>query len=73
MKLKITTTYYNVDQSWLDWYLDRLANEQVMPGSTVIAEELRECGHAVFSSKDPSSSVTASTEYLIERPQGEGE
>jgi hypothetical protein len=55
-----------VDREWLDWWLKRLANEEVMPGSTTIVEELRECGYAVFSSKDPSSEVVARTEYLID-------
>lgn len=67
LKLTITTTYENVDQEWLDWWFDRLANEQVMPGSTVIVEELKECGHAVFTSKDPDSDVIGSTAYQVDK------
>lgn len=65
MKMRIETVYENVDQEWLDWYLKRLANEQVLPGSNVIVEELKECGHAVFSSKDPSSDCVATTTYEV--------
>lgn len=67
MRLRIETVYENVDQQWLDWYLNRLANAQVMPGSTMISEELKECGHAVFSTKDPNSYCVATTTYEISK------
>lgn len=69
MTVTVITTYRNVDQEWLDWYLKRLANEQVMPGSTTIAAELRDCGHALFCSKDPDSEVIATTEYRVLEPK----
>lgn len=65
MRMRITTTYNGVDKEWLDWYLKRLANEEVLPGSAAVAEELKECDFASFSSKDPDSNVTAATEYEI--------
>lgn len=65
MTMRIETVYENVDQKWLDWYLKRLGNEEVFPGSTVIVEELKECGHAVFSSKDPTGPCIATTTYEI--------
>lgn len=72
-KLIITTTCENCDEEFIHWYLKRLKNEEVMPGSTVIAEELEECGHAVFVSKDPTSPVVATTCYEIkEAPQKSG-
>ena len=64
-KFRITTEYSNVDQAFLAWYYERLANEEVMPGSTVIVEELKECGHACFTSKDPDSNVVATTTYEV--------
>lgn len=72
MTVKIISTYENVDQKWLNWWLKRLANEEVMPGSTTIVEELRECGYAVFASKDPSSHVLATTEYYIDHDRSGG-
>lgn len=65
MTVKITTTYRNVDQEWLDWYLKRLANEQLLPGSTSIADKLKDAGRAIFESSDPSSDITATTEYQV--------
>lgn len=65
MKLKISMTYDNISNEWLEWYLKRLSNEEVLPGSTKIIEDLKEYGHASFSSKDPTSSAVATTEYLI--------
>ena len=65
MKVTIETIYENVDQGWLDWYLKRLGNEQVLPGSTNIIKELKENGYASFSSKDPSSNVIATTKYKV--------
>lgn len=65
MKVIITSTYENVDQEWLDWYLRRLANENVLPGSTWIASDLKVFGKAEFSSKDPQSEVVATTKYEV--------
>lgn len=65
MKVIIETKYENADQEFVDWYLERLAVEEVIPGSTTISEELKESGHAVFVSKDPTSEVVATTTYRI--------
>lgn len=65
MELQITTTYENINQEWLDWYYRRLANEEVLPGSTSIVKELKIYGNASFVSKDPSSDVVAITEYQV--------
>lgn len=65
MEMIITTTYSNIDQEWLDWYLKRLANEEALPGSTLIIKDLKSCGQAAFTSKDPTSDVIATTEYEI--------
>lgn len=67
MRLEIKTVFENVDQEWLDWYLARLENEEVLPGSTLIVKQLKEIHHAAFSSKDPSSDVVATTSYLIRK------
>lgn len=67
MKLKITTTYENFDKEWLDWYMKRLANEQVLPGSTSIVEQLQKDGAASFSSKDPEGPCIATTAYELIR------
>lgn len=67
MQVKVVSTYENVDEAWIEWWLKHLANEEVMPGSTVIADELREADYAVFASKDPTSPVVAKTEYHISR------
>jgi len=65
MRVKITTTYINVDPEWLDWYLKRLDNESELPGSKEIVAKLRETGYAAYVSKDPTSKVTAQTEYEV--------
>lgn len=65
MRVIVESVYENVDQAWVDWWLKHLDNEEVMPGSTVIVEELKDCGHAVFASKDPTSNVIAKTSYTI--------
>ena len=67
MTVEIKTTYENVDEKWLAWYLERLSNEQVLPGSTAIADELRTKNVATFSSQDPCSNVVASNQYVIRR------
>lgn len=65
MKFVITTTYENVDDEWLDWYLKRLKAAEVTPGSTGCADTVREDGYAEFSSKDPTSAVIATTSYEV--------
>lgn len=65
MIVKITTEYKNCDEAWVSWYLARLANENVLPGSIVLAGQLRETRYADFISKDPSSKVVAKTTYEI--------
>ena len=65
MKVVITTTYENVDQEWLDWYLKRLAMSEVLPGSMSLTEKIQNDGFAEFSSKDPESDVVATTKYEV--------
>lgn len=67
MTVKITTEYTNVDQKWLDWYLDRLSRAEEMPGSPKMVPLLKKNGVAVFKSKDPSSNVWAATTYEVIR------
>lgn len=64
MRITIKTTYENVDEAWLEDWLTRVGKT---PGLSIVAEELRECGHAVYVSKDPTSDCTGKTEYLLER------
>lgn len=72
MKLTITTTYEGFDQEWLDyWYLNRI-EDSTLPGSAIIVEEIQQCGHAVYASKDPTSNCTAKTEYVLETKPPEG-
>jgi len=65
MKFIVTTTFDNVDTEWLAWYMDRIKNEEHLPGSVVIVDELVKAGYAKFSSKDPDSEITATTEYEV--------
>lgn len=67
MKFEIKTVFENVDDEWLEWYFNRLANEEVVPGSTKVIQTLRNNDFAFFSSKDPTSNVTATTYYSVER------
>lgn len=67
MKFIIETVYHNVDQQWLDWYLKRLGDEEVLSGSTSIVEAVRKYGSASFTSKDPSSDVVGVTTYKMIR------
>lgn len=62
MKVRIETVYENVDRKWLKWYLKRLRTEGGLP---IVAEELEECGHAVYASKDPTSDVMATSTYEV--------
>lgn len=72
MKVVITTTFKNVNQEWLDDYINRLEAEPVLPGCMSLASQLREKDIAVFRSKDPSSDVTGETEYRVERLKPKG-
>jgi hypothetical protein len=65
MKLIIETTYDNISEDWLKWYIKRMKNAEVLPGSTKIADDLNVFGSAEFSSKDPSSGTIALTKYKI--------
>jgi hypothetical protein len=65
MKFIITTTYEQCDQEFIDWYLERLKNEEVMPGSMTIVDELKSANFASFTSKDPSGPTIATTTYEI--------
>ena len=67
MKLIIKTVYDNIDNQWLQWYLDRLENSNVLPGSMSISKKLARDGNAEYLSKDPTSNTTAITTYEIEK------
>lgn len=67
MRVEIKSVYENVDEAWLEWWLKRLEHNEVMHGSRVIVQELKDCGDATFSSKDPTSPVVATTYYKIEK------
>lgn len=67
MYVKVVSIYNNVDDEWLEWWLKRMENEQVMPGCKKIIKELRGKGYARFSSKDPTSKVEAVTTYIINK------
>lgn len=67
MHVKVISTYENVDEKWLEWWLKRLNNEEVMPGCTNVIKKLRETDNAHFTTKDPTSSVIATTTYQIFR------
>lgn len=66
MKLVITTTYENASEEWISWYLARLVNQEVLPGSMTIAEKLKRDKFASFRSEDPTSDCVATTTYRLE-------
>ncbi len=65
MKLIITTTYENINQEFLDFYLKRMENAEVLPGSMKIVKELKKKGFASFVSKSPESLAIGTTTYEI--------
>lgn len=67
MRLEIKSVYENIDQDWLNWWVDRMKKEAPMPGVDVIVDELIETGDAVFASKDPTSPSIATTYYKLDR------
>jgi hypothetical protein len=62
MKVIVTSTYENVNLEWLGWWLNRL---ETLPENKAVVRELRETGSASYSSKDPTSEVTATTTYEV--------
>lgn len=64
MILKITTIYSNVDQEWLDWYLDRLklSEDENLINIGIELSEGNDCG---FTTRDPTSKVVGRTEYQL--------
>lgn len=68
MTFTITTGYENINQEWLDWYLERLASQDVMPGSTGVVDSIKKLGRASFTSKDPISEVVGTTQYVLVSP-----
>jgi hypothetical protein len=57
--LRVTTTYKNCTDEFVERYLKRLYNEEVLPGSTGIIAE--------FTSQDPDGPTITTTMYeLIE-------
>lgn len=67
MKFIITTTYDRVDDEWLEWYLNRMENEEVLPGCREIIKSLRKNLTASFVSHDANSDVVATTNYRIKK------
>lgn len=67
MKVVITTTYENVDQAWLGWWVGRLESSEGILGSVKVASTLLREGRAEWSSKDPTSEVIATTKYEVIR------
>lgn len=65
MNVVVKTEYTNVDQEWLDWWLNRLRNEDSLPGGSEIVDELIKWGNASFTSKDPTSGCVGETTYEI--------
>lgn len=66
MRITIKTTYENCDEKWVNAYLRRLREAEVLPGSMKIANELEWYKVARFTSKDPDSDVVGTTVYHIE-------
>lgn len=62
MKLVLTTTYHDIDDEFVEWYIKRL---RMAPELDSVADQLQDFGRAEFKSKDPTSSVHAVTEYVI--------
>lgn len=67
MKVIVTSTYENVDQEWLDWWLERLSVHSPLPGGREAASTLQSETFSSFSSKDPTSDVIATTTYEIKK------
>jgi hypothetical protein len=65
MRVRIETVFDNVDQTWVDWWLERLKTNPNMPGAALVVEKLKKKGLASFESKDPDSEVIACTMYEI--------
>ena len=61
MKIVVTSTYENVDESWLQWYLARLRRQ----GYGIHAENLEANSYSEFESQDPTSLVVARTSYKL--------
>lgn len=61
MKVVVTTTYKNIDDDWIDWFVKRLKKQDVP-----IDFDAFERGQKVsFTSKDPTSNATAITKLKI--------
>jgi len=65
MRVVVESTYDNCDDEWIKWWLDRLNNEEVMPGCQKVIKDIKNLGYAKFTSKDPTGPVVATTTYLI--------
>jgi hypothetical protein len=70
MRLKLTTTYDNVDQAWLDWWLKNNGPIYGIQSDNVERDEW--FTHSV-ASKDPTSDVFARTVIELLPPVREGE
>lgn len=63
MKIKISTTYENVTEEFLQDWLEEIN----LPELQGVTKDLKEFGHATHKSKDPTSDCVGTTEYLIVR------
>ena len=61
MRIVIKTTYKNIDQEWLNWYIERLDKA----GVPINFDEFKNGNRVSFTSKDPTSKAFATTEYLL--------
>jgi len=62
MKIKISTTYFNVNEEFLENWLRETGSMVELHG---VVDDLREFGHAVYKSKDPDSDAYGETEYMV--------
>lgn len=63
MKIIVKSVYEDVDQKFLDWYLDQIKKA----GVPIDYEAARRGETTGFRSKDPISGASATTSYRIEQ------
>ena len=66
MKIKLTTTYENCDEEFIDWYCKRLDSMPDLKANKV-GQTLLETGHAEYlsSTKEGKTLRTATTVYEV--------
>ena len=66
MKLTLTTTYENISEEWLDWYLNRLRNSG-FPYVKKAADALEKGKSYSWSDQDPEDpKIVATTSYRLD-------